>query len=137
MQYLEATPLVVADQQAKLFAQYLEQERAARGLKPTDSLDVEIRYVDGKPIRRVLPMTEAVTTRYVDPVVSDDQLIAAIPLDDFALAQHGKGGVDLSTSKDESALDARLQAKLSAQPIEAPKPGLITRMITAIKDFFS
>ena len=120
MKFLEGSPTTVAQLSARLYALWEADQRAARGLLPGDSLDVETTYDTGRGISRVLPLAEARTNGlngYVLPVVSQDAAIAALPLDDFALAQQGRGGVDVRGHKDEAALDARIRAKIvSATP---------------------
>lgn len=108
MTYLEATPSTVTQQNGRLWMLYDAEQRAARGLKPGDSLDTR----GGVP----LPLAQAITNGsngYVLPVVSDDGAIAAIPLDAYAITKDGQGGVDLRTAKDEGALDARIRSKLA------------------------
>jgi hypothetical protein len=129
MRYLEATPVNAALQSARLWTLYEAEQRAARGLRPGDSLDIETRYdARGAPTSRTLPLAEARTTGangYALPIVSDDNAIAGLPLDEYALAQQGRGGVDLRGHKDETELDPRLLPKVrpfGSAPISMLRP---------------
>ncbi|HMI94766.1 MAG TPA: hypothetical protein VK509_25505 [Polyangiales bacterium] len=107
MRYLESTPLTLAQQNTRLWTAYEAEQRAARRLRADQSLDVR----DGVP----LPLAQAVTNGtngYALTIVAADSTIAALPLDDWALAQEGRGGIDLSAQKDEAALDSRILDRL-------------------------
>lgn len=104
LRYLEAAPATVAQQNARLWTVYEAEQRAARKLRPEDSLDTRA----GVP----LPLAQAITNGdngYVLPIESDDRAIAALPLDAYALAAQGRGGVDLTGNKDATELDTRLR----------------------------
>lgn len=118
MRYLEATRAAAEQQSARLWTVYEAQERAARGLLPAESLDTR------NGVR--LPLAQAVTNSangYVLPIVSDDGAVAALPLDDWALAQQGRGGVNVAGHKDESALDTRLRDRLDPSRPATTTPG--------------
>ena len=119
MKYLEGTRLALAQQNARLWTAYEAEQRAARGLRADQSLDVR----DGVP----LPLAQAVTNGangYALPIVAVDDSIAALPLDDWALAQQGRGGVDVRGSKDEAALDARIADRMRTRDATAVAPPL-------------
>lgn len=117
--YLETTPATAAQQNARLWTLYDAEQRAARGLRPTDSLDTRA----GVPV----PLAQAVTNGtngYALLITSDDGVVAALPLDDFAVAAQGRGGVDVRGHKDEASLDARIRTKLApATRLAAPPLG--------------
>lgn len=108
MRYLEGTPAALAQQNERIGARYDAEQRAARGLRPDQALDTR----GGVPI----PYGDRITRPedgYATLLVSSDGAIAALPLDDFALAQQGRGGVDVRGNKDAGELDARLLDRLT------------------------
>lgn len=105
--YLQDTPLAVDQAQASLFSTYSAEQRTTRGLGAGDSLDVEATTKNGIQTRRVLPLAEAVTRRYADPIIANDLTLAALPLDDYAQTK-----VAPALQKDEAQLDPKIQAKI-------------------------
>lgn len=104
MRYLEGQKASLESTDAKLWAAYEAEERAARGLRPDQALD-SIRAVP-------LPLEKAIThgtNGYVLALESSDKQIAALPLDEWALSQDGSNGVVLTGHKAEADLDPRLK----------------------------
>lgn len=110
--YLQVTKARARAEAARIFARYEQQERQARGLRGDQALDTRA----GAP----LPASQAITTRYCEPVEIDDADLAALPLDDWALEQQGRGGVDVRGHVDESELDARVRQRLERDRPGAP-----------------
>jgi hypothetical protein len=100
LKYLQTDPTTAADQQAKLWAVYEAEQRAARGLKAGDSLDRR----DGV----VLPLAQAITVRYADVRVAADNSLAALPVDDYAQSKDGVGGLSLSAAVTADKLDPKV-----------------------------
>lgn len=124
LRYLEGPPATLQQQADRLFARL----RAERGVAAGDSLDIETVFTRDGPVSRVLPLAEARTLRYAEVIVADDRTVAALRLDDWAIAQQGRGGVDISGHKDEAELDARLRERVAApetaQPDRQPAPAV-------------
>lgn len=107
--FLEGTPAALRQQSVRIGARYDAEQRAARGLRADQALDTRA----GAPV----PYAERVTrpeNGYAPVLVSDDGEIAALPLDDYALSQQGRGGVDVRGHRDERELDARVRDRVRA-----------------------
>lgn len=120
--YLEGARTTLQQQADRLFSLYRTEQLAARGLRASDSLDVETVYDARGPAARVLPIGEARTTAYVAPVV-ESETVCALELDDWAQAQQGRGGVDVRGSKEFDALDERLRERIRPSAVVAVAPG--------------
>jgi hypothetical protein len=112
MRYLEKTTADALVQNELMWTAYEARERIARGLSEEDSLDIR------NGVR--VPLAEAITRGpvYVQPIVSEDRTLSALPLDDTALELQGRDGVDLTGHKDSAELDPKLRERISDSEVE-------------------
>ena len=101
--YKELTPQAARTTADLIWQAYLTRECAARGLPPGSSLDT-----------RQGVTVPAITVRYVEPIVSDDETVAALPVDAFTLAQDGKNGIDVKGAVEADQLSARLRDRVGS-----------------------